>query len=341
MISNISVAVAMKKFLILGVIVLVLLSGSFVTYAAMEKKVTVQFSDGRTQVVSEGLHSTLEEALAGVDQNVQQLKARYKPSIQWDKPLDGDINVVLTCKCKVTLEVGGKNLGTFITTSTSVADFLEERKITLSAWDEPNVSTNETITQNMGIVVDKVEQRVKKETKNIKFSIKKVKDDTLTIGHEKITTTGKPGMEVYQVIALYKNGKLHTKDGKPIVTRTLIDKVAPITQIVKKGTKKEIVKQTPEAPAVGKSGSGMSFSSTAYTSYGSKTATGTTPKKGTIAVDPNVIPLGTKLYVEGYGYGVAEDTGGKIKGNIVDVYFTSESECIRWGRKNVKVFIVK
>jgi 3D (Asp-Asp-Asp) domain-containing protein len=77
--------------------------------------------------------------------------------------------------------------------------------------------------------------------------------------------------------------------------------------------------------------------STAYSYTGSRTYTGTWPSRGTIAVDPDMIPLGTKLWVEGYGFGIAEDTGGAIKGNIVDVFLESEDACWRWGRRNVKV----
>jgi 3D (Asp-Asp-Asp) domain-containing protein len=331
----------MKKFLILGVIAIVLLSGSFVAYAAMETKVTVTFSDGRTQVVSEGLHNTLEEALAGAGQNVQQLKSSYQPSIPWNKPLDGDTKVEMKCKCKVNLELGGKKLGTFVTTQTTVGSFLEERKITLSAWDEPNVSMNEAITSNMSIVVDKVEQRVKKEIKPIKFTTKEVKDKTLEKGKKEVTTKGKLGKEEYQVVALYKNGKLLIKDGKPVLTKTLVNKVAPVMEVVKLGTKEPEKEEEGKPASSVPSGQAMTFESTAYTSYGTKTATGTTPKKGTVAVDPKVIPLGTKLYIEGYGYGVAEDTGGRIKGHIIDVYFTNEADCVQWGRRNVKVHILK
>lgn len=59
-----------------------------------------------------------------------------------------------------------------------------------------------------------------------------------------------------------------------------------------------------------------------------------------IAVDPTVIPLGTKLYVEGYGEAVASDTGGAIKGNIIDLHFTDVSECMTWGRRQVEVTIM-
>ena len=67
---------------------------------------------------------------------------------------------------------------------------------------------------------------------------------------------------------------------------------------------------------------------------------GTIPKVGTIAVDPTLIPMGTKLYVEGYGYGVAEDIGGSIKGNRIDIFLDTYNEAIKWGRRNVKLYII-
>ena len=90
--------------------------------------------------------------------------------------------------------------------------------------------------------------------------------------------------------------------------------------------------------------------STAYSSDpadtlggGTVTATGqnllTNPMA--VAVDPNVIPLGTRLYVEGYGEAIASDTGGAIKGNIVDVHFSTYEQCIQWGRRQVKVTILE
>ena len=89
-------------------------------------------------------------------------------------------------------------------------------------------------------------------------------------------------------------------------------------------------------------------SSTAYTAScngcSGNTATGinlkSNPNVKVIAVDPSVIPLGTKVYVEGYGYAVAADTGGAIKGNKIDVFFSSKSDAYRWGRKTIKVKIL-
>lgn len=70
-----------------------------------------------------------------------------------------------------------------------------------------------------------------------------------------------------------------------------------------------------------------------------QTATGVKPQHGVIAVDPKVIPLGTKLWVEGYGNCIAGDTGGAIKGKRLDLFFSNRQDVMTWGRKNVKVYI--
>ncbi|MFJ7934766.1 3D domain-containing protein [Sporosarcina sp. NPDC096371] len=78
---------------------------------------------------------------------------------------------------------------------------------------------------------------------------------------------------------------------------------------------------------------------------GGVTATGinlkSNPDMKVIAVDPKVIKLGTKVHVEGYGYAIAGDTGGSIKGNKIDVFFPTKNEAYKWGRKNVKIKILE
>ena len=74
----------------------------------------------------------------------------------------------------------------------------------------------------------------------------------------------------------------------------------------------------------------------------SSTSTGVMPQVGvTVAVDPKVIPLGTKIYIEDIGVRVAHDTGGAIKGNKMDVFVATTSEAVQMGRQNKKVWIVK
>lgn len=65
------------------------------------------------------------------------------------------------------------------------------------------------------------------------------------------------------------------------------------------------------------------------------------PNKKVISVDPSVIPLGSKVHVEGYGYAVAGDVGGGINGNEIDVFIPSRSKALQWGRKTVTVKVLK
>jgi len=97
------------------------------------------------------------------------------------------------------------------------------------------------------------------------------------------------------------------------------------------------------------SGKKIMVSATAYTAYcngcSGTTATGINlrenPSAKVIAVDPNVIPLGTKVYVDGYGYAIAGDTGGAIKGNKIDLFMESSSEAYSWGRRTVALTILE
>ncbi len=65
------------------------------------------------------------------------------------------------------------------------------------------------------------------------------------------------------------------------------------------------------------------------------------PDEKVIAVDPDIIPLGSKVYVEGYGYAVASDIGGGINGHEIDVFLADKNDAEEWGRQEVKVAIVQ
>jgi len=93
----------------------------------------------------------------------------------------------------------------------------------------------------------------------------------------------------------------------------------------------------------------MTVEATAYTAYcngcSGLTATGidlrSNPNQKVIAVDPNVIPLGSKVYVEGYGTAIAGDTGGAIKGNRIDVFIPDDQKVYNWGRRQVNIKVYK
>jgi len=93
-----------------------------------------------------------------------------------------------------------------------------------------------------------------------------------------------------------------------------------------------------------------SLTATAYYAFGSGgndingngiTATGLRARKGIVAVDPRIIPLGTKLFIPGYGEALAADTGGWIKNDRIDLCFESLEECFRFGRRKIKVYLVE
>ena len=87
-----------------------------------------------------------------------------------------------------------------------------------------------------------------------------------------------------------------------------------------------------------KGGRKLTVSATCYILKGT-TASGLPTGPGVVAVDPTVIPLGTKLYIPGYGKGVAADTGGGIKGNIIDLWYSTYAQCAKWGRRTVTITI--
>lgn len=104
----------------------------------------------------------------------------------------------------------------------------------------------------------------------------------------------------------------------------------------------------PQGPSLGKKRKGApkrlgTFTVRAYTHYThppNSTASGTAPRVGrTVAVDPRVIPLGSRIYVEGIGEFVAEDTGKNIKGRSLDLFLPSIQECIRFGRRQRDVYL--
>ena len=92
------------------------------------------------------------------------------------------------------------------------------------------------------------------------------------------------------------------------------------------------------------SGHAMYVSASGYSAYdpgnSKHTASGTLVRHGVIAVDPNVIPLGTRVFIPGYGEAVAEDIGGSIKGHRIDVAFDSHEEALAFGRRDLEIIIV-
>lgn len=307
------------------------------TSQAMEsdEPVTIQRSDQLKPLVIKEAKGTLTEVLQKQGQNIALLQQKYVPSIGWNQKVQPGSQVQLQCKCKVDLIMAGKHVGTYQTQKETVAGFLKERKITLTAWHDLKTSPETKIRDGLKVVVDQYEQRVDKQVVSIPFDKKEKKDNQLPKGEKKVEKKGKKGKKIYELVMELKNGKPYSQPKK-----RLIKEIEPVEELVAVGTK-ETETADSDGESAPRSGKKMVVEATAYTSSGgSRTADGSIPRRGIVAVDPSVIPLGTRMYIPGYGYGVARDTGGAVKGNIIDVYMNSESECRQWGRRTVTITIL-
>ena len=186
------------------------------------------------------------------------------------------------------------------------------------------------------------EDEVVKRNIVIEKAIKQVSDPSLEKGKTKVIDKGRNG-EVLQTVVLHKeNGQ--------VVNETVVSEVKLVEvedQVVAIGTKDPVRTVLTSRGSVPYK-KVLTMVSTAYeaseVSCGEwadgYTAIGMKAEPGVVAVDPNVIPLRTKLYVEGYGFAIAADVGGDIKGNRIDLFFNTIDECMNYGRKKVKVYIL-
>lgn len=152
---------------------------------------------------------------------------------------------------------------------------------------------------------------------------------------------------------IYPGDKLVVKGGTPISVPTPVESSAPAEKVEKTAkveqTAAPVKQEAPAQKAEPASGKEMTVSATAYTAFcagcSGVTATGqdlrSNPNQKVIAVDPTVIPLGSKVWVEGYGEAIAGDTGGAIKGNKIDVFIPSQDAAMAFGRKNITIKILK
>ncbi|EMA6344364.1 3D domain-containing protein [Bacillus cytotoxicus] len=148
--------------------------------------------------------------------------------------------------------------------------------------------------------------------------------------------------------------KTQVVQSKPVVQEKEQTQVAQSKPVVQEKEQTQVAQSKPKATNEPSSGRELTVEATAYTAHPSEngtyggrvlTAMGhdltANPNMKVIAVDPNVIPLGSKVWVEGYGEAIAGDTGGAIKGNRIDVLVGSDGTADQWGRKHVKVKIIK
>lgn len=332
--------ISIQRSLTMSMLVVLIILTGCATETDKESSLVVKMSDTEKELTLEKSGETLSEALKKNGQNVAELQQKYQPSIPWDAKTDNVSEVTFQCNCNVKLTVSGKQVGTYKTTKSTVGEFLQEKKISITPWDEIKTPPNSKIVDGMNVVIDRVENKVSKTVEEIPFKKEEKKSDELAKGKEKVEKEGKKGKKIYEVAMTLRNGKPVMKDGKPVVKKRLVKEIKPTDELVVIGTKEEEEEEEETSTQTPSGGRTMNVQATGYTHTGNRTATGTIPKRGTIAVDPSVIPLGTRIYVPGYGEGVAEDTGGVVNGNIIDLFFETRQEAINWGRRNVQIKIL-
>ncbi len=227
----------------------------------------------------------------------------------------------------------------------SVKELLDENGIKYDDNDIITPSLDSEVKDYMDIKVVDVTTTVISEKEEIPFEVQLLEDNELLKGKTEVSQEGESGEKELTYTLTYHDGKLIKK----VLEEERISK-EPTDKIVKNGTKEEIIVasrsttsrntvQESEATSTSISGTHMSVVATAYAGD-SITSTGTTPKWGTIAVDPSVIPYGSRVYIPQFDMTfIAEDCGGAIKGNKIDIFMNSESQCIQWGRRSIDIYI--
>lgn len=285
-----------------------------------------------------------------------------------DEIKDGD-RVVINRAQPFSLTVDGATKEHF-TTEKTLGQAIEKLGISLKSQDKIFPSLDTTISADMDVKIVRINKQTVQRTTNLPYRVIKTADPSLTKGTVRVAQAGEPGVMIQHIEKVYQDGELASMRmvGKEVKTVTK-DKIIAVgtkplpkpvvvaqattsnhATATKSTTKKASAKSS--SNVVNKSGVNFEYkkmiknvSMTAYSSQepgiGTRTASGTRVTEGrTIAVDPNVIPIGWWVYIEGLGFRRAEDTGGAIKGNKVDVYYDSLSHARNFGRKSRTVYVI-
>jgi 3D (Asp-Asp-Asp) domain-containing protein len=284
--------------------------------------------DGTTIMVNT-LHSKPQDVLVQAGIN---LGAQDEYRLSTEKLTDGSTISVYRA-VPVTMTYQGKT-EVLVTSKPTVSELaeslgLEKEKIKLVPDGQTKVEANMYV-QAISLTEKEVEHDVVE-----RFTVIRQPDSTLEKGVEKIVEEGQDGIKTVVV-------KIHYADGVEVSAEQLNEKIkeAPKPQIIHVGTRDVIDTSrgamrfrrvaTMEASAyLPTDGSGEGI-----------TATGVQARHGIVAVDPDVIPLGTRVFVQGYGLAIAADTGNAIIGNRIDLCMEDSSEAWRFGRRSVKVYIL-
>lgn len=325
-----------KAKIILGIIVIAcIVTGTIV---AMRKSIKINI-DGEEQTYIT-YKSTVDDLLKEEGIEISE-KDKIEPALGTKIKSNQEVNIKRAVP--VNLTVSGKEVS-LDTAEDTVEDmlvaeeeYLKSNGIEFKNEDIVSPEKETKLDSGMDIKITKVDVEEVVETQVMPYSSSEVVDYDKDISFKEVTTPGINGEKEVTYKVVKHDGEIISKD--------------EISQRPTKPTQDEVVTRGGSQFIASRGGEikvkkKLSMQATAYSGHNT-TATGRKPVKasdgviGTIAVDPRVIPLGSLVYVSGYGKAIAADTGGAIKGNIIDVYLNSSSECSSWGRKyNIEVGII-
>jgi len=272
-----------------------------------------------------------------------QLRAEDKVSKGMDETIKEGMNIKIEKAFPIVLKVGNKEREVW-STSTTVADLLKSEKVSVKELDRVSPELSDRLTDKSAVTVTRVEKVTDVVEEPISYEIINRKDSSLEKGKERVITEGQKGL-------ISKTYELTKENGKTISKELVSEKTVKekVDQVVEVGTKEKRAAVKRVSASSSSSTDEYYVTATAYTSgcngCSGKTTTGinlrANPNAKVIAVDPSFIPLGTKVYVEGYGYATAADTGGAVNGKKIDVFVPSASDAYSWGVKTVKIKVFR
>lgn len=274
-------------------------------------------------------------------------KDKISPSLT-DLVKDGmTITIYRAVPLKVTLD--GKTL-LINSPEKTVGDMLKNEGIILSKLDRVFPDLEAPLKSGIEVKITRVEEKLITNTERLPYRTTSRRDNDLERGKTKVIQDGIDGEKEVVLKVTYEDG---IEVSRVKVSETITKQ--PVNKIVAMGTVSWFTSSRGRIVYTKR----IRMKATSYTANfactgknpGDKgfgiTATGTRARRNpngysTVAVDPRVIPLGTKLYIEGYGYAIAEDVGGGVRGNIIDLYFDpGTAEFRNWYTHYTNVYILK
>lgn len=194
------------------------------------------------------------------------------------------------------------------------------------------------VTPDMTIHIISPTNKLATETREIPYEVEMRNNDNLPRGRQNVISAGKNGVEK----VTYREIKV----GSETVRQELHAEVVtePVSEIVEVGTGNNL-NMIETSRGFVRYRSARTVEASAYTlaegSGTGLTSTGVVPYHGVVAVDPDVIPYGTRMYIPGYGFAVSADCGGAINGNTIDLYMEDYGDAISWGRRDVTIYFLE